>query len=258
MSRTAVIVQARTGSSRLPGKVLAEIEGTPLLALVLHAASRIPGVDEVILATTTNEADRKLLELARRVGATGFAGSENDVLDRFYRAAKKSATDKVIRVTADCPLLDPWVSGAVLETFNAGGVDYVSNCHPCTYPDGLDTEVFSFAALERAWDEAALPSEREHVTPYLWKHPELFRQKSVTHLENLSEFRWTVDEPDDLKFVRSICARLAPAAPPYRMEQVLQLVRAAPELSRINAGHIRNAGYLHSLEQETKTGERIS
>lgn len=252
MSRTVAIVQARIGSRRLPGKVLAEIGGSPLLAWVLTAAGAIAGVDQVILATTTHPQDRPLLALADTLGAVGFAGSENDVLDRYYQAAREFQADGVVRVTADCPLLDPAVSGQVLKNFLEGESDYVSNCHPCTYPDGLDTEAFSFQALEKTWKEARLPSEREHVTPYLWKHPELFRARSIVNPTDLSSLRWTVDEPEDLEFVRSICARLAPASPPYSMEQVLAVLRRHPNLAQRNAHYVRNEGYEKSLQQDRR------
>ena len=252
MSRTVAIVQARIGSSRLPGKVLAEIGGSPLLAWVLTAAGAIAGVDEVILATTTHPQDRSLLALADTLGAIGFAGSEQDVLDRYFQAAKQFEADAVMRITADCPFLDPSISRKVLEQFLQGNVDYVSNCHPCTYPDGLDTEVFSFQTLERTWKEAQLPSEREHVTPYIWKHPELFRQGSVEHSVDFSKLRWSIDEPEDLEFARAVCARLAPAAPPYSMEQILGVLRKSPELGEINAMHTRNENYYKSLEQDQK------
>lgn len=242
------ILQARMGSTRLPNKVIAEVQGKPLLAHVISRAQAIQGVDCVVVATTTAERDRPLIALARDCGVEAFAGSENDVLDRYYQAACTFGADVIVRLTADCPLLDPAVSGRVLARFAQGDVDYACNTQPPTFPDGLDTEVFSFAALERAWREATLTSEREHVTPYIWKNPSIFRLANVTHDTDFSALRWTVDEPCDLEFVRAVYGYLGAAA--FGMEDVLNLLQAHPELQELNTDVARNEGYQKSLQQE--------
>lgn len=253
---TVVILQARTGSKRLPGKVLADVGGRPLLALVIERSQAIQGVDRVLVATTTAEGDRPILSLARDCGAEAFTGSEEDVLDRFYRVARAAGASTIVRVTADCPLLDPSVSSLVVARFLQGSYDYVSNTHPPTFPDGLDTEVFSFNALERAWSEARLPSEREHVTPYLWKQPDRFRIGHVEGERDLSGYRWTVDESADLAFVRAVYGRLN-RQPRFGMQQVLALLNEHPELQGLNEGAVRDAGYARSVSLDPIEERRV-
>lgn len=249
--RTTVILQARLGSTRLPSKVIADVAGRALLEWVVARARRIPGIDEVILATTERPDDERLVALAKDWNVPTFRGSVDDVLDRYFQTAKAFRSDVIVRVTADCPLLDPAVSGRVVARFQQGGVDYVSNVHPPSFPDGLDTEVFSFEALEKAWKEAKLRSEREHVTPYIWSHPDRFRLASVSNGTDLSAHRWTVDEPADLTFVRKIYERLGGVAgESFGMADVLRLLDREPELRGINAGIERNEGYTKSLRTD--------
>lgn len=256
--RVTVIVQARMGSSRFPGKVLAEIAGRPMLQHVVERAARIHAANEVVLATSDDPGNRPLLDLAARLGVPAYAGSESDVLDRYYQAAKRCGSDVIVRITADCPLLDPEVSSDVVRTFAGGEFDYVTNCLPPTYPDGLDTEVFSFAALERAWREASLESEREHVTPYIWKNPGKFRIRNVRGSRDLSHLRWTVDHADDLAFVRSIYARLEGRETTFGMDDVLRLLETEAGLADINRDHSRNEGYVQSVAHDAPAGKRGS
>lgn len=247
----AAVVQARMGSTRLPGKTLADVAGRPMLGRLVERAARIPAVQGVVIATTDRSADRAIVDFAEREGLPVATGSETDVLDRVYRAARRHGVEVVVRVTPDCPLLDPDVSGLVLARYlaAAGTLDYASNTQPPTFPDGLDTEVIGIGALERAWREAALPSEREHVTPYIWKHPDRFRLAAVTGTPDLSALRWTVDEPADLAFVRAVYARLG-ADVPFGMEDVLALLAREPALATLNAGPGRNEGYARSAEAD--------
>lgn len=248
---TIAILQARLGSTRLPGKVLMDLAGRPLLAHVIDRVQAVRGIDRGVLATTTADRDRPLIKLARELGVEAFAGNEDDVLDRYYRAAQHFEADVIMRLTADCPLLDPAVSAQVLDRFRQGDADYVSNTQPPTFPDGLDTEVFSFAALDRAWRGATLGSEREHVTPYIWKNPDKFRLASVTNDVDLSALRWTVDEAPDLEFVRAIYARLyRDGQLPFSMQDVLALLASEADLQDTNAHFKRNAGYLRSIYQD--------
>jgi spore coat polysaccharide biosynthesis protein SpsF (cytidylyltransferase family) len=246
------IIQARMGSTRLPGKVMAALAGQPLLARVIERAPAIPGVDDVVVATTVEERDEVVVRLAKTLGVDAFAGSPEDVLDRYYRSACQAGAFTVVRITADCPLLDPQASGRALARFLQGDVDYVTNCRPPTYPDGLDTEVFSFTALEQAWQQAQLLSDREHVTPYIWKHPNRFRVANVAHDEDLSTLRWTVDEPQDLQFVRAVYGHLHHDGRLFGMQEVLQLLRQHPEMSAINQGIGRNEGYVKSLQGDRR------
>jgi spore coat polysaccharide biosynthesis protein SpsF (cytidylyltransferase family) len=209
--KIVAIVQARCGSLRLPGKVLAGVEGRPLLGWVLARAAAIPGVHQTVLATTTQPADAALVEVAREMGMDVCAGSESDVLDRYVHAARQAGADAVVRITADCPLIDPQASRRVIERFLQGDVDYVSNQHPRSVPDGLDTEICSMDALEAAWRDAGDPGEREHVTPYIWNQTAKFRVAGVGENALLASLRLTVDYAEDLALVRAIYARFTPS-----------------------------------------------
>jgi spore coat polysaccharide biosynthesis protein SpsF (cytidylyltransferase family) len=249
-----VVLQARMASTRLPGKVIADVGGEPMLQRVVERARRIPEATQVILATSTDSANEPLMRLAKTWGVDSYAGSESDVLDRYYQATRRAGADVVVRVTADCPLVDPEVSGRVVRRFLGGGFDYVSNTNPPTFPDGLDTEVFLFAALERAWREATLLSEREHVTPYLWKNPDRFRIANVRSERDLSHLRWTVDHAEDLEFVRSVYARMAARNNrDFGMADVLALLADEPQLLTVNNDHTRNEGYAKSLADEAQS-----
>jgi len=252
-ARAIAVIQVRLGSTRLPGKALADLAGRPLLAHVVERARAIPGITEAVLATTVNRTDDPLVAFARDSDIGCIRGSEADVLDRFFVAARETKAEAIVRVTSDCPLLDPAVSGKVLEEYmRRVGVDYVSNVHPPTYPDGLDTEVISAEALGTAAHEAYLASDREHVTPYVWSRPERFRTVNVEHAENLSGHRWTVDTPADLEFVRAVFETLGPAAGRPGMAEVLKVLAERPALREINAGLSRNEGYERSLASERR------
>ncbi len=236
-------------STRLPGKVLADLGGRPLLARVVERARGAGSLDVVAVATTDRPADDRVAELCRAEGIPFFRGSEDDVLDRYRGAAREFEADVIVRLTADCPLLDPAVIDRVVRAFLAGDCDYASNTIEPTYPDGLDTEVFSRSALETAWSDAKLKSEREHVTPYIWKNPGRFRLLSVKNDQDLSGLRWTVDEPQDLELVRRIYEVFS-AAPGFGMKDILEAFRRHPEWKNINAGFERNEGYQKSLRED--------
>jgi spore coat polysaccharide biosynthesis protein SpsF len=208
MTKIIAIVQARLGASRLPGKTMMDIMGKPMLWHVINRLKQSRRLTDIVIATTTNEKDKAIIRLARESNVKNYAGSEEDVLDRYYQAAIKFKADIIVRITSDCPLIDPEIVDKVIEYFLSGNFDFVSNTMQPTYPDGLDTEVFSLGSLQRVWKEAKLKSEREHVTPYLWKHPELFIIGNVKNDTDLSRFRWTVDIDEDLQFVREIYQRL--------------------------------------------------
>jgi spore coat polysaccharide biosynthesis protein SpsF (cytidylyltransferase family) len=182
----------------------------------------------VVVATTTQAADRAVLALAEAEGVAAFAGSESDVLDRYYRAALHFRADVVMRITADCPLLDPDTSAAVLARFRSDAVDYASNTRPPAFPDGMDTEVFSLAVLARVWQEARLAAEREHVTLYIRNHADRFRLAQVSPLRDYSRLHLSLDEPSDLERIRAIYARLP--AGDYRYCTVLAVLTANPAL----------------------------
>lgn len=254
MRRRVAIIQARTGSTRLPGKVLADILGKPLLQRVIERVKAARTLDELVVATTTLASDDAIVELAQRLGVRSFRGSEEDVLDRFYRCGVKllrlAPDDVIVRVTADCPLLDPTLLDQAVREFETGGYDYVSNTLVPTYPDGLDVEVLSFHTLRVAWLEATLRSDREHVTPFIWRQPDRFRLGELRSAIDLSALRWTVDEPEDLEFVRRVYALIGQDV--FPADDVVALLRRFPELSKLNARFTRNEGYAKSVREDVQ------
>jgi spore coat polysaccharide biosynthesis protein SpsF len=201
---TVCVIQARMGSERLPGKVLLPILDQPMLHWVVERVQRARLIDQVVIATTDRPQDDAIAALCRQRGWSCFRGSETDVLDRYYHASTDA--DHVVRVTSDCPLIDPAVMDYIIGAFHAAVpvVDYASNTHARTYPRGLDVEVFSRDALVQAWRDDTNPSWREHVTPYLYRHPDQFRLLDVTNPVDYSTYRLTVDTPQDLALIRQI------------------------------------------------------
>jgi spore coat polysaccharide biosynthesis protein SpsF len=249
MKHIVAIIQARMGSTRLPGKVLKEVCGRPLLWHLIYRLRRAKIIEDIVLATTSLDEDKVLLEKAQEWGVKAFAGSADDLLDRYYQAAKTFKADPVVRITADCPLIDPQVvDRAVREFFKQKNADAVGTDD--TFPDGLDTTVYSFRALEKAWREAKLPSEREHVGPYISGHPELFQTGAISYTTNLSHLRWTVDQEEDLTLVREIFTRLFREGEMFYTEDILKLLDREPHLRKINSHIVRNEGYLKSLERD--------
>ncbi|MBI2358467.1 MAG: glycosyltransferase family protein [Deltaproteobacteria bacterium] len=250
------IIQARIGSSRLPGKVLRRIDGKPLLGLMLERSAFARGLDQVIVATTDATADNAIARLCDDLGVSCFRGSENDVLDRYYAAATEFCAEAVVRLTSDCPLIDPAVIDHVVAEFNKGGFDYVSNTAPLpsTWPDGMDVEVFSFEALRSAWRQAVKPSDREHVTFYLWKNPTRFRVHRVDCERDLSEYRLTVDYQQDFELVEAVFRALYPSNPAFTIDDITAYLDDNPNVKRLNEGIVRNAGWQAAYEKDTKAG----
>lgn len=226
------IIQARMGSTRLPGKVLAEIRGHPMLWHVVERTRAAETLDKVVVATTTQQADNVIVEFCREQGIDCFRGSEQDVLDRYYHAAREHAADAVVRITSDCPLIDPEIVDKTVRAFIAGHPDYASNRIVPTYPRGLDTEVMTFRALEIAWREARQPYQRTHVTPFLYENPDRFTILSVTGERDYSAYRWTVDTPEDLELVRAVYARMQGDG--FLLNDVVGLMEREPELADLN------------------------
>ncbi|WP_133511733.1 aminotransferase class III-fold pyridoxal phosphate-dependent enzyme [Candidatus Thiosymbion oneisti] len=238
--KTLAIVQARMGSTRFPSKVMQPILGKPMIGLLLHRLSLAKRIDRILLATSDHSRDRPLVEYVRELGYAVYRGSEKDVLDRYYQAAKPHKPAAVVRITGDCPLIDPAVVDAVVGAFHADAVDYLSNTGQRTFPDGLDTEVFSFPALERASREATRPHEREHVTPYL-RESGNFSLGNYPHEEDCSAERWTVDEPEDLDVVRYVFTHFHPRLD-FGWLEVLAWCRQQPELFAANRHLPSNEG----------------
>lgn len=224
------------GSTRLPGKVLARVVGKPLLWHIVTRLRRSKRLDGLILATSTMPQDDVLERFAAELDLPCFRGSETDVLSRFYRAATQWGADIIVRVTADCPLIDPKVVDSVIDVHLRSGADYTSNTLVRTYPRGLDTEVLTYEAIAMAYRAAKEEYEREHVTPYIWQHPELFQLQSVEAEGKLRrpELRLTVDTEGDLSLIRSIYEALYPGDPLFDTEKVIDLLEQQPELAWLN------------------------
>lgn len=233
--RTSIIVQARMTSTRFPGKVLKEVLGKPLLEYQIERLCRVKMADDVIIATTLNQTDQPIVDLCEKLGVKYFRGSEEDVLSRYYYAAQEAGADVVVRVTSDCPLIDPTVIDKVIDYYKHNTYDYVSNVMQRTYPRGMDTEVFSMSALERAFREAKELPEREHVTLYLERHPELFGPGDIAYKEDQSRHRWTVDQEEDFQLIKLILENIYIQNPLFTLEDILMMLERHPEWVQINA-----------------------
>jgi spore coat polysaccharide biosynthesis protein SpsF (cytidylyltransferase family)/predicted dehydrogenase len=252
--KVVAIIQARMGSSRLPGKTLADIAGRPLLTRVIERTCLTHRLDEVMVATTTAKEDDAIEDVARRSRASVFRGEAQDVLDRYYNAARASRADIIVRITADDPFKDPDLIGeGITQILSDSSIDYVK-ADPC--PEGLEVEVFTFAALEKSWREAKLPSEREHVTPYIWKHPDRFHLKIIRGPKVDTSLRLTLDYEQDLQFAREVYARLYREGRVFSLQDLVELVKAEPHLAELNSGIQSYAGYVASLEKDREFRDR--
>jgi spore coat polysaccharide biosynthesis protein SpsF len=230
---TICIIQARMGSTRLPGKVMMDIIGKTMLQRTYERVSKARSIDSTIVATSTLAADDQLERYCNENAWPCFRGSAEDVLERYYSAAIAFKADVIVRITSDCPLIDPSVTDKVIQHFQKIDCDYASNGFPLrTFPRGLDTEVFSFRALERSWHEDTDLSTREHVTQYIQRNPRKFRLTGIMNPIDYSHLRWTVDEPRDLEFVRRVYSMMARDY--FSWEDVVSLLKKSPELIDIN------------------------
>ncbi|MEW6008460.1 MAG: aminotransferase class III-fold pyridoxal phosphate-dependent enzyme [Candidatus Omnitrophota bacterium] len=253
MRKVIAIIQARMGSSRLANKVLKDISGKPMLWHVVERTQRAKSVNLVVLATSTNVLDDPIEEFAKKNNLNIFRGSEEDVLDRYYRAAKKFKADIVVRITGDCPLIPPEIIDKVVRTFLKGKCDFVTNTIIYTYPDGCDVEVFSFKALLKSWKESSEPIEREHVSVYI-RNSNRFKMKNVRDETSLASgaYHWSVDRIEDLKFVREVYKHLYKDGRIFSYEDIIDLLRRHPEIKEINKQAISNEGYYRSLLKTPK------
>ncbi len=251
-----IVIQARMGSTRLPGKVMLDLCGAPLIVRMLERVQRIRTPARVVVAVTTEAADDGLCDLCRAHGSDVFRGHPTDLLDRHYQAARAYGAEVVAKVPSDCPLIDPPIIDAVFERFAQGDCDYASNLHPPSYPDGNDAEVMSMGALASAWREAAQGFEREHTTPFLWERPERFRLANVAWdrhpggapvRDYSMSHRWTLDYPEDYEFIWRVYAALYPRIPAFGLEDILRLLERAPDLPSINARYAGLNWYRHHL-----------
>ena len=238
------IIQARCGSTRFPNKVFALIDGKPLLWHVVNRLKHATKIDDIIVATTVSEKDDKIEEWCKENNVHCFRGSEENVLNRYYSASEAFPSDYVVRITADDPFKEPKVIDAVITKLIEEGYDHVTNNLPPSFPEGLDCEAFKKSALDRSEKEAETAFEREHVTQYIYHHPEIFKIGNVSNAENLSYLRWTVDKDVDFEMVKAVYAHRNPANKGILlMDEILDILKAYPEIERINSEVERSAMY---------------
>jgi len=242
----SIIIQARCNSGRFPNKILKKLNSKSIL---WHVIERCKIMNLPIIVSTTNQSiDDPIIKIAKECEVNFFRGSTNDVLDRFYQTAKKFSLDFIIRITADCPLIDPIESGKVIDSLKTGNYDYVA-LDDTTYPDGLDTEGFSFKSLEKSWNKSKLSSEREHVTPYIKDAKNGFKLYLIKFHKNYSKYRLTVDYPDDFQLIQNIYSKLYHGNI-FFIDEIINIIKKNPELLMINSSHNRNEGYRKSLKDD--------
>ncbi len=254
------MIQARSGSSRLPGKVMMEILGRPLLIRMIERVQRSKLAGTIVIATTLEPSDDIIERLCETEGLLCYRGSRDDLLDRHYEAGKLYNADAVVKIPSDCPLIDPKVIDRVLQYYIDNDFDFVSNLHPATYPDGNDVEVMRWSAIEKAWREATRTLEREHTTPYIWENPDLFKIGNMaweTGLDYSMSDRWTIDYPEDFTFIKTIYEQLYPANSVFDLQDILHLTRQNPDIFAINHKYAGVNWYRNHLgELKTITGDK--
>ncbi len=261
--KTVAIVQARMGSTRLPGKVLKPILSQPMLWHIIKRLQFVQPIGEVVVATSDQPSDEPIRRFCTDAKISFFAGSETDVLDRFYRTALEFNGNPLLRITADCPFVDPQVVSHLITLYGSGYYDHVGVAtgagalfmHQGRFPDGLDAECFSFDALERAWREASHPLDREHVTPYIWRNKELFRGGSLYSNQDYSHLRWTVDNAADFEMVCQVYAALYREDEPFLMPDIIGFLSNHPGLAAYNQTFIGQEGYAKVWKVEARTGQ---
>lgn len=246
------IIQARLGSSRLPSKVLMELMGRPMLSYMLERVSKVEDLHEIVVATTTQQQDDAIEAFCRTNHTKVFRGSENDVLDRYFQAASAYHADIILRLTADCPLIDPRVVDKIIHAFlkKYPDIDFAGNVKPATFPDGLDTEVFTMDALRRAWTEAKNPLDREHVTPYFYDEPGRFRTLNITAERDYSKYRITVDHAEDFQVIENIIRNLYSKKRPFSFEEIVAYLDQHQEVMTLNQSFNRNPWYVQYQKQK--------
>lgn len=254
--KASAIIQARVAATRLPGKVLLKIMDKTILEYVIERVKKAKNIENIIVATTIKKEDLEIVNLASRLRISVYCGSEDDVLDRFYQASRLFKIKHIVRITADGPLIDPQIIDDVISCYFESGADYCSNVLDVTFPDGEEAGIFSFNALNYACKNARLLSEREHVDPYIIKHPDKFKLVSFKNKINLSDKRWTLDTEEDFKFIKAVLESLYPVNPDFRMEDILEFLERNPRIEDINKGITRNEGYLKSLKEDIKIRQK--
>ncbi|MFH1197886.1 MAG: glycosyltransferase family protein [bacterium] len=258
--KVITVVQARMSSTRLPGKVMLLAAGKPLLLLMIERMKQAVKTGKVIVATSTNYEDDAIEKLCVENKIDFFRGHPTDLLDRHYWAGKKLKADAVVKIPSDCPLIDPKIIDRVIDHYitNFDEYDYVSNLHPATYPDGNDVEIMSFEALKTAWENANQNFEREHTTPYIWTHPEMFKIGNIKWEANLdysTSHRWTIDYEEDYLFIKKVFEELYPVNPKFSMVDILNLLWLNPAIANLNSKYIGRYWYENHLDELTNIEE---
>jgi spore coat polysaccharide biosynthesis protein SpsF len=248
------ILQARVSSTRLPNKVLKTLLGKPMLQRQIERIKRSTYLNDIVVATSIEPEDDAIFELCNNLKVKCFRGSLDNVLDRYYQAAKTYNADHIVRLTGDCPLIDSQVIDQVIAMHLMHHTDYCCNCNPPTFPDGLDIEIFNRQALNLSWEKAQKPSEKEHVTQFIRNNDNLFKKENYQQSPNLSHLRWTVDENSDFDFVTQIYQYLYPQKADFSTQDILQLLKEKPELIKINSMFNRDEGLLKSLAEDKNKG----
>ncbi|MGG2075404.1 glycosyltransferase family protein [Lysinibacillus irui] len=234
--RVVAIIQARMGSTRFPGKILKEINGRPLLSYQLERLKNSTLIDEFVIATTRKEQDNEIVNFCKQQNIKYYRGSETDVLERYYEAAVEFNADAIVRITSDCPIIDVQIVDKTIDVFLENEqYDYVSNILERTYPRGLDTEIFSFAALEKAYKEAKSERDREHVTAYFYTNPNIFKIANVKNDFDYSNFRWTVDTIEDFELIKNIIKTLYVKNSFFNLQDTVNVMKKNPGWFQINA-----------------------
>ncbi len=258
MRKILTLVQTRTSSTRLPGKVLLPVAGAPLLVRMVERLQRSSLIGTIVVVTTTEPSDNAIVELCQNNQIEVFRGDMDNLLERHYQAAKAYKAEIILKIPSDCPLIDPSIVDFVIAYYlqHEGNFDYVSNLHPATYPDGNDVEIMSFSALQLAWKNAKRKLELEHTTPYLWENPDLFKIGNVTwpiDKDYSMTHRWTIDYKEDYEFIKAVYEHLYPKKKTFGLDDILDLVENQhPEIHLINA-HLAGVNWYRNHLGELKT-----
>ena len=236
-------------SKRLPRKVLFPLEDKTVLGHIVYRLQHCSNLDDIVVATSTEFLDDEIINWCKQNNVNFFRGSLNDVLDRYYNASKYYCADAIVRITADCPVIDPEIVDEVIMGFVKGKYDAYSLSGD--FPDGLDCQVFSFSSIYKSWKEAKLPSEREHVGISIERNDsKFFKTGRLIKFQNLGHHRWTLDEPEDYDFLKVVFSKLYKSNSVFKTKDIINLINKEPELARINSKILRNEGYLNSLKKE--------
>lgn len=249
-----IVIQSRIASTRLFGKVMLQILNRSVLSLMIERVRRSRYYSDIVIATSTNPLDQNIIQFAEREQIKVFAGDEYDLLDRHYQVAKIYKADAIVKIPSDCPLIDPFIIDNVISFYikNCINLDYVSNLHPATYPDGNDVEIFSFAALEKAWKEAKLDYQREHTTPYIWENIDMFKLGNVeweTGLEYFDKYRLTLDYPEDFEQIKIIYENLYVKNPNFGLNEIIQFLDKNPDVYNLNKKYLGKYWYDNHIDE---------